>query len=166
MSHLRLLLLTVVIICAAPLSAQVAPRIDSTRVQTADSSAWANGWYAGRAAAGTQPVTGRAAAGFLGGLPVGMFGFVALSQRDALPVIAAGGGLAVIGAAAMPGRMDPPAAVAATAAARGVTFERAFVQGYAERLGSRRRSAALVGGVAGAATGLGILVLLLSQITT
>jgi len=161
-SRLRLLLHTIWVVLATPVGAQVTPPVDAARTRSADSVAWTNGWRAGEAAAEAQPVAGRAAAGFLGGLPVGLFGVVALAGRDELPVVAAGGGLAVIAAAARPGRREAPAAEITRDGARDAMYERAFARAYSERLVGRRRSAAIVGGLAGAATGLGLLLVLLS----
>lgn len=120
----------------------------------------------GRAAAGKQDTGPRFVLAVAGGLPVGFFGLPALSDQDPIQVVSAGVGLILMGGAAVAGGAAPPAGLADSAAARGIVYERAFREGYAERLRARRRSAALWGGLTGTTAGFGLLAFLLSQITT
>ena len=113
-------MLAAMVIMTFPLAAQVPQRGDSTQAAAHD-RAWAEGWHAGHASAGAQSVRGRLAVGFLGGLPVGFFGLVAVTQGDGVPVIAAGAGAAAIGFALTPGRVVLPDTLAAAAAAQGAT---------------------------------------------
>ena len=127
-----------------------------------DTGTWAEGHRAGRAAAGEQSVALRGLAAFLGGLPLGFFGLIAVSDHDGVPILGSIGGLAIIGVAAR-GPTDPPDRLAAMAAARGKTYAREFAVSYSARLQARRDVTVAVGGAAGAATGFGFLVWLLSH---
>jgi hypothetical protein len=118
----------------------------------------------GRLAADRPSVAGRFATGFAGGIPAGFFGLPALGEHDALFVIGAGTGFAIIGGAVAGGSTDPPPAVADSAAARGPAYEQAFRKEYGARLHGRRASAALLGGVTGVVSGIALLVWLLSTV--
>jgi len=101
--------------------------------------------------------------GFIGGLPIGFLG-ISVSQGDPGGVIAVGSGAAIIGAAWRVGTAKPPPSLYIQS--RGEAYARSYSESYAERLLERRRNAAMVGGLAGTAIGFGLLVLLLSQLTT
>jgi hypothetical protein len=101
--------------------------------------------------------------GFLGGLPIGFLGTLVI-QGDPAGFIGLGSGVAIIGAAWKAGNAKPPPSPYIRE--RGEAYQRSYSESYEKRLHERRRSAAMLGGVAGSIVGLGILFALLSQITT
>lgn len=129
-----------------------------------DSAAVFAGSYAGRMDARRHQVIGRGFLGFIGGVPIGSLGLLAFYGDAAVQVLSIGGGLGLIVAAAEAGSTAPPDTLAAAADSRGPVYARAYRTGYAERLRSRRRVAAYVGGGIGAATSLGFLIWAISQI--
>jgi len=118
----------------------------------------------GRRDAATRSVSGRAAVGFVGGLPVGLFGVFAFADGGA-GIIPAAAGVGVVSAASR-GAATLPEPAQRSAAARGGVYERAYVESYRRTLQARRRRAAWLGGAAGAAAGLIVLLALVSQVTT
>ncbi len=156
------LLLAFVIAGATPLSAQDTTPRDTASVIVEDSTEWREGLWAGHESADRQSVAGRAALGFLGGVPTGFF----LIPAAVAPqwTLAAGSGVAVVISAARMGGSEPPADVVERAANGREAFARAFRQGHIERLRARRHKAALAGGALGAAAGVGSFLWLLSHI--
>jgi hypothetical protein len=129
----------------------------------ADTGTVAEGRQAGTAAAGEVQVVGRAAVGFIGGLPIGFLGIL-VTQGDPAGPIGVGTGLLIIGAAARLGDTRPPRTQSLSE--RGDSYRRAFTESYGKRLLQRRGKAAMLGGLAGAVTGFGLLLALISQIDT
>jgi hypothetical protein len=105
-------------------------------------------------------------AGFVGGLPIGFSGIPALTDHDAVFVLSTGAGFGIVGGAVLSGSVDPPPALADSAAARGAAYEQAFRKEYVAQLHRRRARAALGGGVAGVVSGFALLFWALSQIST
>lgn len=125
-----------------------------------------DGVLAGSSAAEAPSVSSHGVAGFIGGLPLGLLGIVALKDRDSPQIVGAGGGLALIAAATLVGPAEPPADLLLAADERGRAYAAGFITGYETRLRSRQRRAALVGGLAGVGAGLGLLILALSGAPT
>ena len=113
----------------------------------------------GRLLAGEPDTFGYALSGFAGGLTIGLLGPLAAVDGDRLPVAAAAGGVGWLAATAA--RASRPAAVPPdverSLAGRGPEYGRAFRESYSERLRGRRRSAAVLGGVAGTVAGAALL---------
>jgi hypothetical protein len=151
------------ILAVSPLSAQEI-KADSLRLVPADTGTWAEGRADGRAAGSMPPVAGRAVAGFAGGVPVGFFGI--LSFAHPVPAIATVAGAAAVIAAVGSGSVALPPSLSDEARRRSPSYAAGFAEGYADRLRSRRRTAAIWGGVAGTASGFALLVLMLSQINS
>jgi hypothetical protein len=131
-------------------------------VVVTDSGTWSDGQRAGRDAAARESVGDRGALAFLGGLPVGFFGLLALSDHDAIQTFSTGGGLALISYAFA--RRPPQPAMRQHGEARGETYSRAFAEAYSSRMRSRQQFAAVAGGAVGGATGLGALFFLLTHL--
>ena len=155
----RSLALAAALAAPALAPAQIAPA-------PADTLTAEEGTHAGRLAARQPTVAGRALAGFVGGLPVGFFGLIALRDPSPEPKAFAGAGLAAIVAAASVGSVAPGDSLASAAASYGPVYQRAFTEAYGRRLGSRRRAAATAGGLLGAGVGLATLIAFLSGMST
>lgn len=144
--------------------AQLPPAQNSpTAPVTADTSTALQGIHAGSAAAAERSVAGRGMLGFIGGLPIGFLGTLLL-QGDPAGPIGVGLGLGIIGVAWKLGDAAPPQTQSILE--RGEAYRRAYSESYEKRLSERRKKAALLGGLAGAVTGLGILFSLLSGLDT
>jgi hypothetical protein len=149
---------------ASPLGGQQAPAgISVAAAVTVDTGTAAEGLRAGSASAAERGVAGRAIGGFIGGLPIGFLGTL-LIQGDPGGPIGVGLGLGIIGAAWKLGKIEPPQSQSMHE--RGETYKRAYLESYKERLSERRRKAAILGGLAGGVTGLGLLFMILSEIDT
>jgi hypothetical protein len=149
---------------ATSVGAQHASAQDSASVKpAADTGTAEEGSRDGKSAADDRPVSGRAMLGFIGGLPIGFLG-ITVSQGDPAGAISIGSGAAIIGAAWRLGTARPPPN--RFMQSRGEAYARSYSESYKERLLERRRNAALLGGLAGTAIGFGVLILLLSQLTT
>lgn len=119
---------------------------------------------AGIAAADAHAVSGRAILGFFGGVSVGFFTPIALATRHPASALVPFGGVALIATAAGAGSTSPPEELV-TRASRGDPWLAAeFQSAYERRLTSRRKRAAVIGGVTGTVTGVGLLAWLISSI--
>lgn len=132
----------------------------STATISFDSAA-AAGLRDGNAAARKIPVSGRGAAGFVSGLPVGFLGPFLILGGSPIGALGVGAGGAGMYAAAQTGNRAPSDSLAVLAQQKGAEYAKAFSKGYSDRLLARRRTAALLGGVGGTATGFGALFLLI-----
>jgi len=133
-----------------------------TAVVTADTGTAAEGRRDGSAAAAERSVAGRAIVGFIGGLPIGLFGLV--GPGDPALAIGVGSGVGIVGAAWRLGRSDPP--LNQSIQERSESYRRAYSESYKDRLRKRRGKAAILGGVAGVVSGFGLLIALLSDLDT
>jgi hypothetical protein len=143
------------------LPAQAGQRSGLSTTTSAFDSASAAGLRDGNAAARKIPVSGRGAAGFMSGLPVGFLGPFLIFGGNPVGALGVGAGGAGIYAAAQTGNRVPSDSLTALAEQKGAEYAKAFSKGYSDRLLARRRSAALIGGVGGTATGFGALFLLI-----
>lgn len=115
----------------------------------------------GRRAAGRADTFGRGTLAFFGGVPIGFFGpLVPFAFREPVALVppAVGAGLVAL---AVAGRAEPPDELATQAAARGPVYARVYRDAYTERLRARRKRATLIGGIAGAGTGVALLVVVI-----
>jgi hypothetical protein len=131
-------------------------------VQSQADTTKAAGVNDGRAAAGRRAVGARAATAFVSGIPLGFAGPLAVYGANVIATGAALAGAAGIAASMEAGSTTPPPALISLAAARGSSYTTGFMEGYSDRLQSRRRRAALIGGAAGTATGAAALVALIA----
>jgi hypothetical protein len=99
--------------------------------------------------------------GFIGGIPLGVSAI--LFQRDIASVVLAGAGIGIVEGSWRVGSTKPP--LGDYMHGRGEAFRRGYAEAYRERLLQRRKWAARLGGVAGFAGGVGLLIWALSQIT-
>lgn len=109
----------------------------------------------GRRAADGRYVGGRLAGGALAGLPLGFFAGATLVVGPNKAVVL-GTGLSAGGLllARRPGNTSPPDSLAALAELQGAPYARGWRAGYSDRLLERRRKAADVGALIGAAVGV------------
>ena len=159
------LLLAFILAGATSVNAQDATLLDTASVLEKDSTEWREGLWAGHESAERQSVAARGALGFLGGVPTGFFLLPAVNLSPPWMLVAGSGSAVVISAARM-GGSEPAADVVERAANGRDAFARGFRQGHTERLRARRHRAALVGGAAGTAAGLGFCLWMISQIST
>ena len=159
------LLLVFAIASTARLGAQDTTPSEAASVIAQDSVAWREGLWAGHQSAERESVAGRAALGFLGGVPAGFFLIPAVTLSPPWMIVAGSGGAVVISAARM-GGSEPSADIVERAANGREAFARGFRQGHTERLRARRHKAAIVGGTVGAAAGFGYFLWLVSHIYT
>jgi hypothetical protein len=101
--------------------------------------------------------------GFVGGLSIGFLG-TAVIKANPLGFVGLGSGIGIIGAAGRAGNARPSSS--RYIRERGEVYERAYSESYERRFLERRRNAAMLGGLTGGVFGFGLLLLLLSQITT
>lgn len=113
----------------------------------------------GRRLAGQPGVMGYAAGGFVGGLPVGFAGLFALGSGRAGLVAPTVAGVAPFTATLVHSNRAVvlPPRVERGLVRRSPEYGQAFRDAYAERLRGRRRSAAVLGGVAGTVAGFALL---------
>lgn len=126
----------------------------------------AEGWADGRRLAGRPGTGGYFLGSFLLGLPVGFFGLVAAFDGDAVPTMFVLGGAAGIVGTAVQAQRSPvriPQNLERRVQERDTEYQRAFNEAYTNRLRGRRRSSAVLGGLAGTAAGFGLLLHLLSN---
>jgi len=146
---------------AAALGAQQLPAQDLRAQVGADSGTAAEGLRDGSADASERSVAGRAILGFLGGLPVGFFAPSAIAF-DPGAIVGAALGVGIIGAGWKLVNAEPRPDHKNRG--RGESYNAAYTEMYQERLLERRKKAAILGSLAGAVSGLGLLVSLLSQL--
>ena len=159
-TSLRLLLAAVLSAFPSPAeSQQTAP---SSGVSSPGDTTSAAGVDDGRAAARLRGVGARGAAAFVSGIPLGFAGRLAIYGANVVATGAALAGAAGIAASMEAGGTAPPPSLISSAAARGSSYTAGFMKGYSDRLQSRRRKAALIGGAAGTATGAAALVALIT----
>lgn len=149
----------VVCMAAGPLASQDVTQRDSATIRLQLVDAVADGT---RAAEGRY-VGGRFFGGALAGLPLGFFGAATLMVGPN-PAVLLGTGLGGGGVliARRPGDTSPPDSLAALAALQSESYARAWRAGYSDRLTERRRKAADVGGMIGAAIGVLLIAALFS----
>ena len=151
------------VLLAFPLYAQDSTVVGEHRPIATDTSSWRAGVQAGKDSAEDPPVALRSVVGFVAGVPSGFLGVAAFTLAPQA-IVGLGAGVGIIAATASVGSVAPPAAAAEYASSRGPEFERGFRTGYADRLRSRRASAAAKGGAAGAATGFAFLLWLFANL--
>jgi hypothetical protein len=168
----RHLVLLAMILTSSPAAAQITDiSFEGAQVRSItrppraalDTGSWSDGRKAGRDAADHGSVGGRAGLAFIGGLPVGFLGLLAVTDGDPVQTVPTGGGIALI-SFAFAARPARPSEMIAYSEGRGETYSRAFIESYSSRMRSRQRVAALAGGAAGIATGFGLLVYFLSHL--
>lgn len=145
---------------AATLGAQQLRGQDLRAQVGADTGTAAEGLRDGSADASERSVAGRMMLGFLGGLPVGFFAPSAVAFNPG-SIVGVGLGLGVIGATWKLGDAKPRPQ---SSRGRGESYNLAYSEIYRERLLERRKQAGILGGLVGGVSGLGLLVLLLSQL--
>jgi len=145
---------------AATLGAQLLPGQELRTQVSADTGTAAEGFEDGSADASERSVAGRMMLGFVGGLPVGFFATSAVAFNPG-SIAGVGLGLSIIGATWKLGDAEPRPH---SNRRRGESYNRAYSEIYQERLLERRKQAGILGGLAGGVSGLGLLVLLLSQL--
>lgn len=117
------------------------------------------GRAAGRRLAERPGVLGYAAGGFVGGLPVGMFSLFTIGSRRGEFVAPTVAGVALVTGTTIHGgrAVVLPPREERGLEGRSEEYGQAFRDAYSERLRGRRRSAAVLGGVAGTVTGFVLL---------
>jgi len=155
--HTRLIVAIGCLALAAPAGAQ--DTLSSVQVVAVDgdSASWDAGRREGRESANDAVVAHRGLIGFVLGVPIGVFLLPAVYIASPLLIAGEGVGVAAVIGAGRAGRADPPATLAAHAAARGPEYERGLREGYAERLRSRRMKAVAGGAAAGMVSGTALL---------
>jgi hypothetical protein len=149
-------------LASAAVEAQEPVQSSSPTLAHQDDSLTAAGRRDGSASANNHGVRGRFALAFVGGLPLGFVGPLAVASHYSAPKLAAGAGIGVIGAAAVAGEAGPPQSLIDSVGMHGSHYEQAFRRAYSDRLRDRRKRSAFWGGLAGTATGLGAFILIAS----
>ena len=143
---------------ASPLAAQESLTARDSLGRAVDRGEWRKAYDAGSEAASQQLVGHRAILAFVAGFPLGVG--IAASRQSYEPRAwgLVGMSVATVVAAANLGKTEVPQWIMEDPTVWRGGDERAFREGYAERLRSRRAKAAIRGGVAGALLSIALLI--------
>jgi len=155
--HCRLIVALGCLMLAGPAAAQDTLTSVHVVASEADSASWEAGRREGRESANDAVVAHRGLIGFVLGVPIGVYLLPAVYMASPVLIAGEGVGVAAVIGVGRAGSVEPPAALAAQAAARGPEYERGLREAYSERLRSRRMKAVAGGAAAGVASGAALL---------